>query len=61
MLKIGSDIPQQDEGQVFMCGGELGFEIGKDVEIGRDRVPIVHVLFVATVPPKGFSLCDLKA
>jgi len=61
MLKIGSDIPQQDKGQVFMCGGELGFEIGKDVEISRDRVPIVHVLFVATVPAKGFPLRDLKA
>ena len=44
-----------------MCGGELGFEISKNVQISRDRVPIVHVLFVATVPAKGFSLCDLKA
>ena len=44
-----------------MCGGELRFEIGKDVEISRDRVPIVHVLFVATVPAKGFSFGNLKA
>ena len=61
MLEVGSDISQQNEGEFFLGGRKLGFEIGKDVEIGRDGVPIVHIVLVATVPAKGFSLGDLKA
>ena len=39
----------------------MGFEVGKDIQLGREGVPVVHVLFVATMPAEGFALGDLKS
>ena len=44
-----------------MRGGELGFEVGEDIEIGREGCAVIHFLFVASVPAEGFALDDLEA
>jgi hypothetical protein len=61
MLEIGCDITEKDEGEFLLGSGKLGFEVGKDIQFGRESVPIIHVLFVASVPAESFALSDLKS
>ena len=61
VLEVGGDIPEENEGEFFVRGGELGFEIGEDIEIGGEGCAVIHVLFVAAVPAEGFALDDLEA
>jgi len=61
MLEVGGDIAQENKWEFLLRVRKLGFEIGKDIQFGGKGVPIVHVLFVASVPTEGFPLSDLKS
>ena len=54
-LQGGLDVAEQQVGSVTVRLGQLRVESGEDVEIGSERLAIVHVLRVDAGPEKGLA------
>lgn len=60
VLEVGGNVAEEDEGEFLLSGRKFRFKIGKNVELGRKGVPMVHIFFVAAVPAKSFAGGNLE-
>ena len=60
-LQIGLDVAEEEIGLGAVAFGQLGIEIGEDVEVGAQRLAIVHVGRVLAGPEEGLAGDALEA
>ena len=60
-LELGVDVAQEHVGARLVSRGDLGVEVGEDVELRVERGPRPQVLRVATAPPERLAGHPLDA
>src|SRR6266567_143716 len=54
-LEVGLDVAEEKVGLGAIAVGQLGIEIGEDVEVGAERLAIVHIGRIFSGPEEGLA------